>query len=267
MATPFALTCGLSTSLAIACRNGIVTVRDGFIIAETPSNPSYYFGNFLVFEAPPGARDIVRWPKLFARAFAHNPRVRHVAFAWSGESGAADCFADDGYTLQEETVLEATHVRSAGSPDGIDVRELQLEADWVALFHFELRQCEPQFEPAAYEQFMRRRVDRRRELCTEAAAAWCGAFYRTELVGACGIVAAEPLARYQDVGVDERFRNRGIAKALLAYAARIGFERFGAARAIIVANSDRPARALYERAGFNAVQREWSLWKAPQTNS
>jgi GNAT superfamily N-acetyltransferase len=238
------------------------------VLIATPDNPGYYFGNYLIFKQPPKAGDHDRWRDLFRESFACDEAVRHVAFSWSceaGESAELTIFAADGFTLEERVVLSAQFVRERVAPIGIAIRELCGARDWDALLDLEMRMREPIFEPTGYEAFKRRQLGAQRRLCRDGIGAWIGAFAGDGLVGSCGIFSAGTFARYQNVGVDEPWRNRGIAKALLCDAAHIGYDRLGADRCIIVADAASSARTLYERAGFALIQREWALWRAPQS--
>jgi ribosomal protein S18 acetylase RimI-like enzyme len=232
----------------------------------TPSNPTYYFGNYLLFNRAPRVDDYERWLAFFARAFAGYSAVRHIAFAWSspeGSCGEISTFLANGFTLDEHVVLTASQARKAPKVLTVETREIRSDADWDTLLQLDLRNRDARFDARGFEAFKRRQIVERRALCDAAEGVWIGAFAGEELVGTCGIFSAGELARYQDVIVDERYRNRGIAKTLLAHAARIGLERFHARALVIVADATHHALALYERAGFAPSAREWALWKSP----
>ena len=70
----------------------VIEQRDGYLVVRSPGNPTYYWGNLLLFDEPPAAGDAPRWEALFEEAFADEPRVRHRTFAWDradGEPGGA----------------------------------------------------------------------------------------------------------------------------------------------------------------------------------
>ena len=94
----------LATDIDVLAIDHTVTRRDGYLVVRSPSNPTFWFGNFLVFDDAPGPGDGERWVQLFEQAFADEPRVRHRTLRWDrtdGEIGAAtEEFVDHGYELE-----------------------------------------------------------------------------------------------------------------------------------------------------------------------
>lgn len=116
------------TELAIVALDGTVEERDGYIVARTPSNPSYWWGNFLLFRDAPGPDAARRghdgsWLDAHAREL---PGVPSILLAWDrpdGEAGAADAFLPFGFVRDDGTTLTATTVHPPPRYDSaIDVR-------------------------------------------------------------------------------------------------------------------------------------------------
>src|SRR3954447_3782903 len=90
-----------ATSIDVLPADHHVERRDGYLVVRSPGNPTHYWGNMLVFDAPPvdGAR--ADWERAFDLEFGAEPLVRHRTFAWDNVSGdlgaAADEFARVGY--------------------------------------------------------------------------------------------------------------------------------------------------------------------------
>lgn len=61
---------------------GVITNHGDCISVRTPTNPDYFFGNFLLFPAPPAAGDLPVWQARFQVGFAAHPQVRHQCFQW-----------------------------------------------------------------------------------------------------------------------------------------------------------------------------------------
>ncbi|MDG9671884.1 hypothetical protein ONV78_29395 [Hahella sp. CR1] len=83
---------GLQTDLMFSRYSGVVEDVGRYVVITTPSNPNYYFGNYLLLKTPPQAG---QWTDLeldFARYVGAPPRIRHFAFQWrvSGEEDGAD---------------------------------------------------------------------------------------------------------------------------------------------------------------------------------
>jgi ribosomal-protein-alanine N-acetyltransferase len=69
--------------------------------------------------------------------------------------------------------------------------------------------------------------------------------------------------RLMDLAVDPAERRRGVARALVGYALRLGYER-GATRTLLeVRASNEAARSLYERFGFRRVARRANYYSNP----
>lgn len=256
-------TLGLRTDLEVDRDRTVVTEHAGFIAVRTPSDPSYHFGNYLIFDEPPRAGDGDRWAQLFDEVFANDPRVRHGAFAWSGEdAGEIGGFIARGYTVQDRAVLAAAEIREFAIPQGLHVRALRSEDDWNAQFALSMETREDVYEEEGYARFKAGQIAYHR-LISERFGVWLGMFEGERLAGSCGIFrAGEGIARYQDVGVLPAYRNRGIARCLVGAAGRYAIENFGAKQVVIVAIADDFPRGIYERCGLTLYQRERALWIA-----
>src|SRR4051812_24671943 len=100
----------LQTDLIFHRFNGELAQRSGYVRVHTPSNPGFFYGNFLLFPKPPVAGDLERWEELFSKEFAEMPEVRHRCFVWDGVDGATgECapFVRVGYALELAVILTA----------------------------------------------------------------------------------------------------------------------------------------------------------------
>ena len=71
-----------ATSIDVLPPQRVVTRHDGYLAVRSPTNPTHYWGNLLVFDDAPAPGDGLRWEALFAAEFADEPRVIHRTFAW-----------------------------------------------------------------------------------------------------------------------------------------------------------------------------------------
>ena len=72
--------------------DAVVERRGGYLLIRSPGNPTFYWGNLLLFDEAPRSGDGPRWEELFEREFTNAPRVEHRSFGWDrtdGEPGAA----------------------------------------------------------------------------------------------------------------------------------------------------------------------------------
>lgn len=241
----------------------------GFWAVRTPANPTFFWGNFLQFDAAPAAGDAERWPALFAQHIAApQPATSHVALCWeTPERGDVDGFVQQGYEYHENVVMVAPVVLPAASPAiAATLRRLRGDADWDALVEFNVRTRDAVFSEAGYRDYSRSRVAHWRRQTEAGAGVWVGAFVAESgvdtLAAALGLFAETApgpdglkLARYQEVGTDERWRKRGLCSALLAHAAEL-LAPLAIDRHVIVADEHDVARPVYAARGF-AVESRW----------
>lgn len=253
---------GIHTDLVLNAGRSLVTDGDGYAVVRTPSNPGFYFGNFLILGHPPGHADLSKWEDAFDRAFGAEPDVRHAAFACAGRmlASAREAFSAAGYTIDEMTVLTGEAVLAAPLPAGIDLRAMRGDADWDQQMAMQMASRPPAHGEEEYRPFKERQIAHHRSLADRGL--WLGAFEANRLLGSCGIFpAASGYARYQDVTVDPRYRRRGIARALVATAGAWALEQPGVRTLVIVSESEQAWR-IYQRVGLRAAQDETRLWKA-----
>jgi GNAT superfamily N-acetyltransferase len=253
---------GLTTDLALIATRGRVVDRGTYVVAVTPDDPGYHYGNLIVLPGPPQASELVSSIELFAREVAIDPAIRHVTLCWdgvTGEAGEAGELTRAGFEVDTTLVMTAHAVRPAAAPPEIELRALA--PDELA------RAAELDFAIAgghgeAHRQFLHRRAAWFRDLVARRVAQFWGAFDDRTLVGSLGLVRLGRLGRYQDVQTAQSHRRRGIAAALLsAAAAEAGGA--GVEQLVIKTLSNSEAERVYERAGFRTIERTVSACRAP----
>lgn len=244
----------------------------GCRVIRTPSNPTFYWGNYLLFDRAPRAGDAQRWPALFERLIAaEQPLCTHRAFGWMEDvAGDIDAFVADGYARNNAVVMQTTDVPGAPAPTldaclrPLPLRGVGAEHEWSALVELSVATRRPEYGEEGYRAFARSSVERWRALCASRQGSWFGAFIdqagsRPRLAAALGVyVEREPedgerLARYQSVMTDIAYRRRGLCRALIATAARYAREDLHADRLIIVAAAGEMPEQLYASLGFVAA--------------
>ena len=237
------------------------------VVIRTPDNPTYWWGNALHFDGPPGDDDIERWPRLFHdHIAADQPRSRHRTFSWDGaRRGAVEPFIALGYEYFETLVLATDRGSRPIAVPHVDpaARIAPLAGhDWDALLDLMLdtRDADQQ-SLADYRDFATRRIDGWRALGGRGQGCWFGIRDsddpRGPLLSALGIfveAAAGPdgrrIGRFQHVVTRVEARRRGLAGMLVAEAARHAFERLRADSLLILADENDAARRVYQAAGF-----------------
>ncbi len=256
---------GFRTDLALLSLAGSdIDDRGDHDIVRTPSNPTFWWGNFLVFRTPFGPGDAAARVELFQRA---HPDATHVALGIDtvdGTLGPEDEIVAAGLEVERSAVLTATNLAPLPRVDpDATVRTLASDDDWAQMLALTLTVNERADQPGHLE-YASRRNEACRRLCTDGHGAWFGAFDDDRLVASLGIVAAgEGLARYQDVQTHPDARRRGLAGRLVHDAGRHALGPLGAERLVIVADLEGPAIGVYRRAGLADEQIQLHLIRTP----
>jgi ribosomal protein S18 acetylase RimI-like enzyme len=246
--------------------------RDGYAVVRSPSNPTHYFGNLLLFDDPPRAGDGSRWEELFAAEFGHDPRIHHCTLLWDridGDPGSAQAeFLTRGYDLDDSIGLVAApgqlrpHPREHGE---VEIVTLDPHGDddlWEAVLELQTATRDQRFEETRYRAYSRRRLDDLREHFRAGRGAWYVAVQPDtgEVAASCGVVVTDGRGRFQAVETAPVHRRRGIASRLVVEAGRRA-ETQGAGQLVIVADTGYHALGLYESLGFERREHVLGVWR------
>lgn len=250
--------------------------EQGCVRVLTPGNPSFFWGNFLLFEQAPTSDDVLHWPVLFERLItAVQPASAHRAFGWLDDApGQIEHFLRAGYEAVDSAVMSASSLLPAQPPRVAAVlRRFEGDDDWRRLIDLHVDAREAVHPESAYRAFATARAAQWRAMQAAGLGAWFGAFVaesgRESLASALGIFVETPsgfadtrdrIARYQVVVTAETHRRMGLARALIVEAARYARERLGAARFVIIAAADEMPERLYASLGFERM----GLWRGVQ---
>jgi len=263
---------GFRSELIFHRANGeVVDLRavHGCRLIRTPSNPSFFWGNYLLFDRAPRTGDADRWEKLFEELIARlQPESTHRAFGWIEDApGDVDQFVAAGYRCNDAVVMQSREIPDVPPPT-IDatLRSLALDGDaaereWAALMDLYMATRSAEFDEASYLPFARRSIERWRALAKAGRGGWFGAFVSGDegnprLAAALGLYAerepenGERIARFQSVMTAETDRRRGLCRALIATAMRHVQAALAVDRFVIVAAAGEMPERLYASVGF-----------------
>lgn len=256
-----------ATDIDVLPATSTVVDRGDYVVVRTPSNPTFHWGNFLMFRRAPGPGDRERWEAAFDAEFGADREYRHVSLCWDVlDQGTAIAEFVDGagyeFDLAVALVAEPHELRAhARASDDVTIRVLDPEEDgdlWNAVLDLQVEAREPGHTESEYRRFVTARMRDRRIRFRDGEGAWVVALDSTgRVVSSCGVVITEGRCRFQAVDTAPSHRRRGIATRLVHEAGRIAIERFGARQLVIVADVNYHAKALYESLGF--VERERKL--------
>ena len=171
---------GYRTDLIFPAYDGVILDRGHYLVIRTPSNPTFYWGNFLLFDRPPGEGDYSKWRELFVEEIGTPPRFEHQAFGWdttSNEMGFIQPFLDNGFELEHASVLTAQQVNLIPkSSPGVTFRPLLSEDDWIQSVENQVISRDPIFSESGYRIFRQRQMKRYRDMVSHGLGVWFGAF-------------------------------------------------------------------------------------------
>jgi GNAT superfamily N-acetyltransferase len=257
---------GFRTDLMVLALGGSeIENREGHVVVRTPANPTFWWGNFVLFADPVAPGEIPERLELFAEAF---PGAEHVAWgidSVDGATGAEDELTGAGFELSRDTVLTATALRPPDRDLEAELRPLAGDGDWRQAFELRIA-CLPDDEHYT-ERFVRAHLAASRALCERGSATWFGAFEEGTLRAALGIVSdGDGVARFQMVETHPEARRRGFAGALLHSAGSAALDA-GAETLVIVADPAYHAIDLYRAVGFDDRETKVELTRRPPTGS
>jgi ribosomal protein S18 acetylase RimI-like enzyme len=247
--------------------------HDDHLVVRTPSNPDYWWGNFLLYPAPPRPADASGWLAAFAAAL---PEARHLAFGvdtTDGFTGEPSALAALGVRAESASVLTAQTLRPppppARSPAPAPAPEVTVRAladddgDWAQADALRLA-CDDRPDTETHRRFRVRKLEEARGLCRGGHGSWFGAFIDGALRSSLGVFAdGSGLARYQSVETHPQWRRRGLAQRLVHDAGRHALTVLGAHTLVIVADTDGEAIRLYRSLGFADAERQVQLQREP----
>ena len=251
------------TDLIFPAFDGKIVDRGDYVVVRTPSNPTFYWGNFLLFSRPPGRQDFIAWRKLFAHEIGAPPQVEHQAFGWDcleGETGFVEPFLDAGFDLNEDVVLTAgALLPPARQADSVVVRALYSDADWQQAVAVQMACREEVHEEGGYRIFRERLMDRYRRMSETRHGHWYGAFIDGKMVADLGIFHQDGLGRYQSVETHPDFRRRGVAGSLIYAAGCQAMAEHSLHTLVMVAEADSAPARLYQSLGFSYREKSTGL--------
>jgi ribosomal protein S18 acetylase RimI-like enzyme len=267
----------LATDIDVLAIDHTVTRRDDYLVVRSPGNPTFWFGNFLIFEDPPAVGDGERWERLFEREFADEPRVRHRTLHWDRTDDAIGAVTDEftgrGYDLESVIGLVAdpgelgAHARANQE---VEIRPLDPttggpdEPLWAAVVEIQVAGRDHRSGEGEHRQFSRMRQHELRALFGAGRGAWYVALTPAGAVASsCGIVTTGDRGRFQTVETAEPYRRLGICSRLVVDAARHAAAAHELRSLVIAADADYHALGLYESLGFRRRERVSSLCRRP----
>ena len=259
---------GYRTDLIFPTFDGEVIDRGDYLVIHTPTNPTFYWGNFLLFQQAPIEGDLKRWRDLFALEIGTPPECEHQVFGWDspeGDTGDIQPFMDAGFRLTHAVVLTSGESKRPSKPSSlVSTRSIETEADWDQVIDNQVICRETEFEETEYRDYKLQQKPRYQKMTAANLGNWYGAFIEDQLVADLGLFHGNGLGRFQSVETHPNFRRRGIAGTLIYEAGRLAMAEYKLHTLVIVADQDSNAERLYKSLGYQQTEKQVGMEWWPQ---
>ena len=254
---------GYRTDLIFPKFDGQIIDRGDYLVILTPTNPTYYWGNFLLFSYPPKKGDLNYWKAVFSKEIGSQIPSDHFTFGWDtveGEIGEIKPFLDDGFDLSQSVVLSTQRVTTPPKYNQeVVVRPLADDLEWEQATQNQIACREPEHSLEDYQIFKQDQMKRYRKMTNAGIGWWFGAFLGKHLVADLGVFAVEEIGRFQNVGTHPDYRRRGICGALVYHASQYAFQQKKILTLVMVADENYHAANIYESVGFQPKEHQVGL--------
>lgn len=249
---------GFRTELFFPQFDGHITDRGDYLVVLTPTNPTFFWGNFLLFAQAPRPGDFERWQTVFRREIGEQINAHHMAFAWdtiTGDAGEIQPFLDNGFNFMESVVLTTRQVHPPPKLNHeVTVRPLGEDWEWAKALENQILCRDPDHSLEGYTLFKQQQMARYRAMARAGWGQWFGAFLDKQLVADLGLYCRDGIGRFQNVGTHPDFRRRGICGTLVYQAACYGFDTLKAQTLVMIADEHYHAAKIYESIGFSPTE-------------
>lgn len=267
----------LRTDIFLTAFDGEVIARDRYLVLRTPSNPGFWWGNFLLYPEPPHALASSldasdSWLADFTREF---PTARATLLAWDRPDGACgddlEPFVRAGFAIDEGTVLTTTEVvRPARMNGDVTVDAIATDEHWadaarVLTNAFGARRSGTLEE---LQRFVARQLTRYRAMQDRSLGQWYAARIDGVMAAVLGIVKVPTddigtVGRFQLVGTDPAFARQGACSTLVYEVAQRALVDERMSTLVMAADANYHAARVYESVGFRATERLVALLRKP----
>jgi ribosomal protein S18 acetylase RimI-like enzyme len=264
-----------ATDIDVLARDHEVYRRPDHWAIHSPGNPTFWWGNFLLFDDAPGLGDGQRWEEIFSAEFGARPDVTHRTFAWDrvdGAVGEAESeLVANGYKLEATSGLIATpeqirpHARAntEATVRSLDPRHGHDTELWEQVLAIQLAQAPPEHSDDYHRNFLQTRQNGLRDRFSAGDGSWYVALVDGVVVGSLGIVVTEGRARFQTVDTAGAYRRRGVATRLVHDAAQHAAAHHAVRRFVMAADPNYHAIGIYESLGFTRAESVCGAMRSP----
>jgi len=265
----------LRSNLMFFEHNAIVEAKKNYIVVKTPDNPSYFWGNFLIYYQGPKDGDHKKWREDFSNEFSSETDVKHEAFTWDIDNNYNSkelyLFRDRGFEYDETIVLVAEKKLNIQHRNNDFIyKRIVTEEEWNKVIDLQVLVNSSEYKEIEYRPFVQKRFSQYRRLAKIGLGHWFGAFRDGCLVADLGLFCGYGIGIFQNIETRSEFRKRGIAQSLMNYAV----ESLDCCSLVIEADEDGPAINMYKTIGFKVREKisdiclyDRTKWKEKDQNN
>ncbi len=253
----------LRTNMIFARNESEIISRESYIVVKTMSNPTFHWGNYLIFKRAPKDGDIVNWMNIFQKEFSHYKTFDHYVFAWDelAEPESVEYLSYD-FSLEQSVSLQTNAVNPPKHHNrNVVVRLLSSKEDWEGATELQVQCRDPKFSYEEYKEFKSNQDKSYHKLIGEKRGGRFGAFLDGKIVADLGIYFEDGLARYQSVVTHPDYRGRGICGTLVYESGKYALDNWSVKTLCMEADPDYHAARIYESVGFTPAENSYSLYR------
>jgi GNAT superfamily N-acetyltransferase len=252
----------LRTNMIFARSESEIIERESYVVVKTPSNPTFHWGNYLIFKHAPGPGQVDTWINIFHKEFSHYKEFEHYVFAWDDlEEPSSPEYLLHNFELQKSVSLKSTElVLPKHYNQQVVIRLLESDKDWEDADELQTLTREPGFPYETYKEFKNKLSMAYKKLIANKQGGRFGAFLNNELVADLGIFFEDGLARYQNVATHPDHRKRGICATLVYESGKYALANWPVKTLAMEADPDYHAAKIYESVGFSPVENSYALY-------
>lgn len=201
MTMPSARHLGFESEYIINHLDAVIIERADYWVHQTPSNPHFYFGNFIELKVPLSRYSKAQWLTIFADEFSNLPEVKHVTLSWSRNLHQEQLtdFLTAGFEFEECHILAAKREQFK-SPSLLNktvrLQPITNPAQWQQWCDLAVKEDNNKHEEKSLREYLNKKSAYYQRLATNDFGETLGAFVGEQLIGYAGLFHLNDLARF-----------------------------------------------------------------------
>ena len=250
------------TNMIFARNDGEIIERESYIVIKTLSNPTFHWGNYLIFKHAPKEGDFINWVNIFQKEFSHYKKFDHYVFTWDDLQEPKSLeYLSHNFTLEKSVSLSTAILNPPKHYNKeVVIRTLESQDDLDQADELQVLTRDPKYTYEDYKAYNLGQSRSYRKLISAKRGSRFGAFIGEHLVADLGIYFEGELARYQNVVTHPDFRGRGICGTLVYESGSYALKNWGVTQLAMEADPDYIAARIYESVGFAPVENSYALY-------